>query len=213
MQSLARKINNLLGITAVGQATKEFSLPVVLPSDYYLKSAPPYGYTAHRGSGAALANVLDSETGAGLASTLMGTLSAFRDDTGLFGVGTALNSAANIKAYFDGSNAAFNDTPVYVVIPFEAVQARRYTVYIQNILGVSVDAVVYSVGFNRKLFGTITPFDINIMEVLHTDTVPNGSQVVYRGSSSDGAAGYLVVSVAPAANPSSGEWMLAVQMS
>lgn len=154
--------------------------------------------------------------------------SAYRNSLDRLDLATALTSAAAALPFFDGDDAAFDVTPVWVWIPLLAANRRwnQYQLIVLNALGVNMTVSVYARmigGTTNSLLSSTNPVAsggrvgalidgavvaTNNALMVSPSGYVNGGGGVYTSTPENVSvrSGYLLIKMTPASDPAAGTW-------
>ena len=211
---------------SLGQKAMAASLPVVLASDQS-------GFPASLGQKAMAASfpvVFASDQGglevaytwgtaSGGATSRYGDVSDWRASRSSYAVGDLLADDATVQEFFDGDDAAFDGSEIYIAIPIGLGGYRNFLVDITNNLGVVLAIGVYAVPFMQGPSLPYDPFSAipsnvlihsgNVADAASLTVGPAGTTITVQ---TQWPVGVLVVKADPASDPGAGtSWHLSVR--
>jgi hypothetical protein len=140
-----------------------------------------------------------------------------------------LNTLANVGKYFNGADALFDTTPIWIYIPINDVIGalpnlyggyRTFSAFVKNMLTIDLAVTLYAVPDKARLaFGVPKkPIGDNFdFWQIATATIVSGTTAVFGPNGTTLNAGYdmpigwLVIKAVPASDPGGGYWALAVR--
>jgi hypothetical protein len=128
--------------------------------------------------------------------------------------------AATIADYFNGADAQFDNAVFWVKIPVQAAGYREFMAHIRNNLDQNLAIVAYACSANAP-YGATPSYAVSSgvdFAQIYSGTINSGGNMADFGNGGSTAnnicnwpVGWLVLKITPAGDPTSGNWVLAVQ--